>query len=245
MHLRISPYRKNAPQLLPTTKTSPFRRIALAASAAAVLLHAGTAEAAIAVSNLANPLNGAFSVQFNDPDGFSRAQQFTTGSIASILNSVTLSMNATGVVDAGTFHVDLYSSSASSLPDQPLLSLDGTTNPSATSLYTYTAPTSFQLAASTTYWIVASIDPAAPTKFYNWEFTIFSAVDGQPGWSMGASSIGHSFLGGATSWSGVNVPLKMEITATPVPEPAAWGTAILGVGLLSLLRPRRISRPAP
>lgn len=212
----------------------------LAVSAIALL--ATEAKGAVAVSNLADFLNGAFPVKFEDPVGNSRAQQFTTGTIPMYLDSVTLSMNNAGVVDAGTFHVDLFTSSASSLPDQPLVRLEGTTAPSATSLYTYTPPAPLQLAASTTYWIVASVDDVAPNKFYNWEFTASSAVNGLTGWSMGPSSLGTSFFGSAVSWSPQSVPLKMEIAATPAPEPIAWGSVLLGAGVLSFCRGRRVLR---
>lgn|GEM_PF-3912894 len=208
-------------------------------------LLAPEAKAAVAVSNLADFLNGAFPVKFEDPVGNSRAQQFTTGTIPMYLDSVTLSMNNAGVVDAGTFHVDLFTSSAS-LPDQPLVRLEGSTAPSSSSLYTYTPPAPLQLAASTTYWIVASVDEVAPNKFYNWEFTASSVVNGLTGWSMGPSSLGSSFFGGSASWSPQSVPLKMEVAATPAPEPVAWGSALLGAGLLSSRRARRvIKRSSP
>jgi hypothetical protein len=191
---------------------------------------------AAAISNLGNFNNGDYSIYQSSPIASCRAEPFTTGSDAMILDSATLAMDANSATTNGGFSVSLYSNGSDGMPNASLLTLSGSAAPQ-TGNYTYTAPSSFTLAPNATYWIVAMVPLTGDPTYYNWTFTVNSAFTALPGWSMGASALRVSFYGSAPSWSQATMPLRMEIDATPVSTPEPSTACLLAfAGVLPLTR---------
>lgn len=198
------------------------------------------AQAATVVSNLGNTSDGSLAVNnLTGPLGFAgvdAANSFTTGAAAT-LESVTLSLSGFGVVD---FKVALYLDSAG-LPGTSLVTLTGNSNPSSLGLYTYTG--TYALAASTTYWVVASVPhDVAVNHLANWYSTTNPSETGQPGWSIGDGSAQRHWSSGVPeAWAGSDRALQFSAETMSVPEPGRATLLFGSVCLATVLRRRRVA----
>jgi hypothetical protein len=212
----------------------------LASIAAAAALTHPAAVADTAVSNLGNFHNGNFGITNENFFMRGRAQSFTTGSTPFVFEAAILSLSSIGASGDDGFQVYLYSNGVNNLPGSVLLALEGTEAPLVSGEYTFTAPSEFELAPQTTYWIATQLPLNQPdTMSFAWTFTVNSAETGLPGWSMGSSSEGTSFMGSTPNWTPGSVPLRMsvEVSPVPVPEPGtAFALALSAVGLLATRR---------
>lgn len=192
-----------------------------------ILIGCATMVPAAVVSNLGEAPETPLTV--NDVEvvflriGNDIAQSFVTGSAAAF-TAVTLSM-ADNEIGGSTFVVQLWSNSGG-VPNTSLLTLTGNGSPATAGLYTYAAASPFALAASTTYWIVASVSHTAPDKAFNWNATSSTAESGDVGWSIGNNALSRTVVDGVpdSSWTDESSVAQMSITV--VPEPAAlWPLA--------------------
>ena len=234
---------------LPAARRCPPQPGALASLSLLLLAAlAPQTRAALMVSNLANSTNGSTAV--NDFDsglriGRDLGASFTTGTEATSLQSVTLSM-AAGTHLGGSFSVKLFSTLGSTVPDADLgVTFTGSANPATAGLYTYTS-SAYQLAPLTTYWVVAAVAHASPDKQYKWNFTNTLSETSPSGWTMGDDIADQTTYDGqvgtwATAYTGVAV--KFSVDATAVPEPVSAVAWFGGLGLAAVWRRRRRTVP--
>jgi hypothetical protein len=193
------------PQGAPPTFATirPFKRW-LAAGALGLLLIGGnlTQAQTTAVSDLGTTTDASiYAIIYSSSiDNQSYAQSFTTGADPVTLASVTLQIynRADLYVDGGGFTVSLYSDNAG-VPGALLAVLAGNDTPNVDGPYTYTAPPVTRLAATTTYWIWASVSPPPPYRGYSWAVASDLSETALPGWSLGACG-SLSLHNGAGSW---------------------------------------------
>ena len=164
-----------------------------------------------------------------------RAVSFTTVGVASVLESVTiLSDGPVNPPGAGEFMVSIHADDTDTpgMPGALLLTLAGSAAPaSGNNLYTGM----LALAASTLYWVVASVG-ATDTNQYTWEQTLSTGQDG-PG-AIGDVTLG-SIDSGAT-WSEVpGGPQQLEIQVDVVPEPSTVLLVAFGLAGMSYAGRRR------
>jgi hypothetical protein len=197
------------PQGVPPGFTSirPFKRWLVAGALGLLLISGNLAQAqTTAVSNLGtSDAAGTYAEIYYSSDyssGYSQsyAQSFTTGADPVTLASITLQIrNQIGLyVDGGGFTVSLHSDSAG-VPGGLLAVLTGNDTPNVDGPYTYTAPPTTLLAATTTYWILASVSQTPPDKGYAWAVASDLSEKALPGWSLdacGSLSLSH----GVGSW---------------------------------------------
>lgn len=183
---------------------------------------------------VASTLSG--DVDFNNQVDVSNwlAQQFTMGSISMSLDSVRTSFTffdpaEDGTIATGDFRLSLYSD-ASGKPGTELIILNGPANPDGTTTYTYTPSTSFQLTASTKYWIVEKVTSGTGVYWADMQF------DSSPD-DVGIIGVSRLSDNGGVTWAaGETDPLIFEVNASPVPEPSILALAALGGGVLHLRR---------
>jgi len=180
---------------------------------------------ALTLTNLGNAINSAGSLN----SGFVLSQAFTTGQAAR-LTSVTVSI--TRLANGSTLTVALYDDNAGK-PGSLLGTLAGDTDP-ATGDVTYTATSTLNLAANTTYWFVL----AASTGNYLLMATADTSESGD--WT-GASisndatvfTIANFPAGAPTTFAGV--PYRLSISAAALTTTAVPALADFGVILLASL----------
>lgn len=203
----------------------------------------GILSSGIAQTVYLTSLSGASLFFIAGPNGTPNwtATQFMTGGAGVSIDSLTLTMtNANGSPSGGAFTVKLFSNttekpsySGTNLPDAPLATFTGSTNPVTAGDYSYSLGTPYSLSAGTRYWIVAS----APSTTGGYFKPLGSS-------SSGTSSFGWSVVGGAdgasdgTSWSTNTNSMAVSIAASAIPEPSAYAT-LLGVAVLGLVFWRR------
>lgn len=229
---------------LPSSPHRTFGAHLVGSACAALLLMLAAAPreaaAATVVSNLGNSTDALYGVIFSSGIGlgFERANAFTTGSTAMILDSVTLDMDV-AYDNGGGFKVSLYST-ITGLPGTDLgVTFTGDTTPDTAGLYTYTA-SAFTLAASTTYWLVASVPQLAPDKDYAWNVTNDLSQTGDPGWSIDANASRFFLSGVPGSWSSnASEALKFSVQASAAAAPEPSRALLLMGGVLGVALRRR------
>jgi hypothetical protein len=162
-----------------------------------------------------------------------------TNSAGYTLNSIQLEMtDATGSPNG--FTVMLYT--GGNFPfdgsiGSSIATLDGSLNPAAGGLYTYTPDTSLTLSPGTDYFIVLTAGTTVANGAYDWSYASTSSYNPSGHWGVigaaGSSngSVWHSVLG--------EFP-QFDINATPVPEPGVL--SLSGLGGLAFLCHRRKSK---
>jgi hypothetical protein len=158
------------------------------------------------------------------------SQNFETGEASSgyILNSVTLQMGGYAPI-ASNFSVSIYSDNSGQVGVSVGL-LSGNSDPETAGQYIYAA-SGIVLNSTTTYWIVAVCDssssnPLFPPGGYIWPSTMSSNYVSEDGWKIDNS--------GNPEFPTI---LQFALNATPVPEPST--VAIVGLGLIAVLRRRK------
>jgi hypothetical protein len=170
------------------------------------------------------------------------AAPFTTGSNAGGYNlqsiGVSMRFDSNETVPNGAFTLGVWSD-LGGVPGSLITggALSGTANPNpspaANAVFTYTSANS-QLSPTTTYWVVARV--TGGNANYLWNYAASSTVTGP--WTIDGSYAFRTYAD--TTWQSLNNdnPFMMTISATPVPEPAEYGVAGLGVALLVARRLR-------
>ncbi len=165
------------------------------------------------------------------------AQSFsilTTDPNAYILNSIQLSM-APSFGSPADFTVSIYSApfgSGGSPGDHYVGTLSGSSNPEGAGLYTYAA-SGISVSSSEFYWVVVTSGTPIAQGAYNWTAVVGGTRNGN--WGI---TDGYSTSSDGTSWTGHlrQGAFQMAINATPIPEPATWVLAGLGLSLLVIRR---------
>ncbi len=186
------------------------------------------AQDAIYLSNLGESSTGSAAVASDTW----LAQPFITGtnSRGYTLDSIQLLMDAASG-NPSDFAVSLYKYPR--LPTVFLGSLIGSINPSTDGLFTYAA-SNLVLSPATGYCIVLTAATPIANGYYNW------SIANDTGYS---SSDGWGFVGGylsstsGSSWNYIGSdPVQFAVYATPIPEPAMYALAGLGLAALSFRR---------
>jgi len=153
-----------------------------------------------------------------------------------ILNSIQLLLNAPSGSPSG-FRVSLYSSKLNKdyLPASNLGSLEGSLNPSASGVFTYTA-SNITLSPNHTYFIVLTAATPVAQGAYSW-----SKLNGWTRGEYGEIDPYYCSSDNGSSWTS-NVrsgQFQLAIYATPVPEPGAYALFGFGLAALSFWRRRK------
>jgi hypothetical protein len=157
------------------------------------------------------------------------AMQFTMGSTAGQLGSVTLELFG----GTGPIQVSLLNNAQPFTPGSLALNL-GTIDPTVTgfSAYTLATPSPFTFAADTTYWLAVSYGFEALNQPGQWAFTNADP----PCYTQSGTATTLDFAisgdGGATWAVGANAafgPYIFEINSAGVPEPSALVSASIAV----------------
>ncbi len=173
--------------------------------------------ATILVSNITNatPFPSAVS------DGDWLADSFTTDAQSYTLNNVKLDMDAT--TGGGNFVVSIFDDNTGE-PGSLLTNgtLSGETNPNLDQVYTYITTAAFNLAANTTYWVVAA--ETLNTNFFFWSATFDTTESGD-----GAiGDVGKFSSNQGVSWNDNTILQRFSVDVTAVPEPSDYA-AIFGI----------------
>ena len=201
-----------------------------------LLTQAGFALVALLVAISTAKAGTVFSSDFAAGDGFTLttatgtntyATGFTTGTDTNFLelSAVKLSLKAS----SGTANpiVQLFSSttvSGTKVPDSSLITLSGTTFSNLTA-QTFTFTGSYQMFASTDYWVVLS---AAGSGSFQWE----TASDNPP---TGVNGSGYATIGGRrqanglASWTASTPASTALVEVQAIPEPSTIMLAGIGV----------------
>jgi hypothetical protein len=175
----------------------------------------------VVISTLSNPEEGTdFGVTNTNA-----AMQFTTGSQAENLTSVTLDLLAGNGTSGGPYAVSLLYNTPLYNPGTLALSMGSiTTSGSSYGDYTLNAPSAFTLQANTTYWVALAYGYEANTTPGPWAYTNANP----PGYNVSGSGTTDYFAisadGGATWAVGANAtygPYMFQVDAATVPEPSA------------------------
>jgi hypothetical protein len=194
------------------------------------------------LSNLGQPPDGSNTVA---SDSW-LAEQFRTGTNASgyLLGSIQLGMaDASG--NPSGFTVMLYSASFGTgiNPGSNLDTLDGSLNPAASGIYTFTTISNLMLLPNALYFIVLTAGTAVSNGAYEWSFMNTASYNPSAGWGGGVtlSSVNGSSwfrLGGNPNYD----YSQFAFDAIPVPEPGVLG--LFGLGGLAFLWHRRKTKAA-
>jgi len=208
-----------------------FSRVVLTLLPFALLMTAPVVHATPVLSNLNQTIGGAT----NDPY---IGQAFVTGPSSSFLSSVTLDIGYTPV----TPELEFEASNADGTVGSTLYTISGPSTYSFSSgQLTFTAPTSFSLAANTDYFLVFS-DPGATV---DWEYTDSPTYTAQLGFTIPAndaafeSSVDNTVSGrGSQYYTLASGPELFSLsTSVATPEPSTLG--YMGMGPLAVLFLRR------
>ncbi len=165
------------------------------------------------------------------------AALFITGTNANgyMLNSVQLGMaDASG--SPSNFMVMLYTAfiGGATLPGSSLGTLNGSLNPTAAGIYTFTSVSNLMLSPNKQYYIVLTAGTMVANGAYSWSESTF------PPSSSGNWSASNGILqsaNGTAPWFPTAGIAQFAITATAIPEPGVLG--LFGLGGLAFLWNRR------
>jgi hypothetical protein len=164
------------------------------------------------------------------------AAEFITGTNASgyFLNSVQLLMAAASGTPSG-FSVSIYTGPRG--PGSSLETLNGSLDPVAAGVYTYSAVTSITLSPRSSYLVVVTGGTDIATGAYEWSqcAASFNSTDG---WVV---LNGSWFSGNGVGWNtgSGSVDSQFAIYAIAVPEPSTLSLAGLGLAALVFWRRKR------
>ena len=166
-----------------------------------------------------------------DPNNW-RAVSFTTGSEATTLAGLVTRLGGFGETSGNS--ISLYDN-VSNLPGSSVVSfLDNPQDLGSNNEFRLSYDGTFELAASTTYWVV--FGAASGGGDYNVFWTSSTSETGDAGWSIGDTRLRSTDLG--ASWitqSSSSIPIGII-----VPEPSEYAFAIaLVMGIFILVRRRR------
>ena len=156
------------------------------------------------------------------------------------LNSVQLGMTDASGSPSG-FTVMLYARSGNIttiVPGNSLGTLNGSTDPSTSGVYTYTA-SGLTLSPSTHYYIVLTAGTAVANGAYDWSFMNTFSYNPDDSWE-GSVTLGSN-NGSSWAWLGGNSPQfdysQFALNATAIPEPSVL--SLFGLGGLGFIWHRR------
>ncbi len=156
-----------------------------------------------------------------------------------ILNSVQLAMVPASGNPRG-FEMSIYSAVGDVGPEQYVGTLAGPGDPVNAGIFTYAA-SGLTLSSSFDYYVVVTADTPVMEGSYGWSTVPGGTQSGD--WAIGN---GYGTSSDGLTWMGHprHGALQLAINATPVPEPATWVLAGLGVLLLVIRRcqPRRSTK---
>jgi hypothetical protein len=211
----------------------------LAFPLAGVSPQAAHAQGTVYVSSLGLPSTGSASV---GSDSW-LAADFGTGTNAGgyLLNSVQLALtNASG--NPSGFTAMIYNvnpkSTAGAEPGSSLGTLNGSLEPVAGGIYTYSPASGLTLSPTTEYFIVLTAGTAVANGAYEWSYTSTRAPTLSGGWNGD-----HILLSSSDGlrWGPGPGNGQFAISATDVPEPSTLG--LLAMAGFFLVRQRRKCDP--
>jgi hypothetical protein len=185
------------------------------------------AQGTVYVSGLSQTSTGSHSV---GSDSW-LAADFETGTNASgyVLNSVELALiNASGNPNGFTAMLYTQVGEGGVNPGSSLGAFSGSSNPSTSDIYVYTAPPDFILSPNTFYNIVVTSQTLAGTGSYNWSDSTFPPnLSG--GWRVSYGVL-YSNNGAITDWYAFPVSgyAQFSIDAISIPEPGVL--SLFGLG---------------
>jgi hypothetical protein len=165
---------------------------------------------------------------------------FSTGNNPSgyVLNSIQLEM-AGGSGNPSNFTVMIYNNPPAGIsPGNSIGTLNGSLNPVAGGIFTYTPDSIITLSSSKMYFIVLTAGTTVANGAYEWNYTSADSYNPSGGWngtgnfssaSDGSDYSNYNYLSGDYAQYAINV--------TDVPEPGILG--LLGLGGLAFLWHRR------
>jgi hypothetical protein len=157
-----------------------------------------------------------------------------------VLNSIQLAMaNASG--NPSGFQVMIYASSGGGdLPGDSLGTLNGSLNPVASGIYTYTPDTTLILPAHGAYSIVLTAGTAVANGAYEWSYAGINSYNSSGGWFtlLGGVAGAWTSSNGSPPWirNGSAFP-QFAVNASAVPEPGVL--SLFALGGLFLVRQHR------
>jgi hypothetical protein len=198
------------------------------------------AQGTVYLDNLGSPSTGSLAV---GSDSWLAADFLTGNNVGGyVLDSIQFSMTAASGSPGG-FTARLYRSSfLSDVPGTYLGTLNGSADPSASGIYTFTPPSSLTLVPGADYYIVLTAATTVANGAYEWSLSSGSSYNPAGGWSGFAGKLQTSNNG--TSWPGISTDEypQYAIYATPVAEPSVLGLFCLGgLGFLWHRRKRVLS----
>jgi hypothetical protein len=182
------------------------------------------AQGTLYVSNLGLTSSGSSSV---GSDSW-LAADFVTGTNAGgySLNSFQLALADASGSPSG-FTAMLYTGAPNPGPGSSLGTLNGSLNPVAGGIYTYSPASNLTLSRNTGYFIVLTAGTAVANGAYEWSFTSTNAPTLNGGWQ---GSYGLFSCSDGLYWTYRRAYAQFAIYATdlPVPEPSTLGLLALG-----------------
>jgi hypothetical protein len=188
------------------------------------------------LSNLGQPPDGSNTVA---SDSW-LAELFETGTNASgyLLGSIQLGMADASGAPSG-FTAMVYSGIFGGTGIEGSIgTLDGSLNPVAGGIYTFTPDSNLMLSANTSYYVVLTAGTTVANGAYEWSYAGTSSYNPIGGWSSSGDT--WSSTNGrvsALSWQPTSSFTQFAITVTDVPEPGVLG--LFGLGGLAFLWHRR------
>jgi hypothetical protein len=190
------------------------------------------------VSNLGQPSAGTLSVGSNSWVAAAFRPGINAGGY--VLDSVQLALADASGSPTG-FTVMLYATNpGSTAPFSYLATLNGSLDPVAAGVYTFTPASTLTLLSYVFYDIVLTAETPIAVGAYEWSFAATSSYNPSGGWTTGGSAVTS---GNGSFWIvSAGAYAQFAISATPVPEPSTLTLLALGGGFL-LWRRRKV-KPA-
>jgi hypothetical protein len=160
-----------------------------------------------------------FSISASDPNSYT-------------FDSVQLLMDSESG-NPSNFTVSIYNAlQLNTPPREDLGTLDGSTDPSTSGVFTYSASGIIFSPGDTYFVVVTAATPVSQGAYY-WSTANWNDNDVSGTWTVDDT---YYYADNSTHWvydTGGDV-FQMAIYATPIPEPSTWALAFLGGGILFL-----------